>query len=153
MSDKREKELHALQAVLDTAVDGFNGYTMAVEKCTDASPLLRKYLENSQRDCKVAVEELRTLLSSRGETANDDGTAAGALHRGWIATRTALSSDDEATFLDEVVRGEKHAVEVYEDALEKIADPALRKPLQKQLSGLRENLTKAKAFDIALDRP
>lgn len=145
----QSKTNDALHSLLDTSIDGFKGYTTAVENCEAASPEMLRYLRTSKAECGKAAGELRELLRESGESADDDGTATGALHRGWIATRTAFSRDDEAALASEIVRGEEHAEKQYVDALEKIAEPSVRNVVQSQLSGLRENLIKARALEAA----
>lgn len=150
MSDARKNEIKALHNLLDTAVDGRKGYAQAIEKCTDASAPLKAYLSDAQHGCTKAAQEIRDILRSYGEKADDDGTISGAMHRGWIATRTTFSPDAEAAFVSEIVRGEEHAVKSYEKALEQIATPHVRSEISEQLQGLRQNLTKAKTFQRSM---
>ncbi len=100
--------------LLQVLADGEEGFRMAAEKVKD--------------------HELKTLFSGyaaeRAEMSNELGgfanldleeknpTVAGALHRGWINLKAALTSGNDHAILAECVRGEDHAVEAYRKALE-----------------------------------
>ena len=62
--------------------------------------------------------QLQTLVRSLGEDAETNGSMAGALHRGWIDLKSAVSSHDEKAILVECERGEDSAVAQFRDALE-----------------------------------
>ncbi len=58
------------------------------------------------------------------------GTAAGALHRGWINLKSVVTDGDDHAILAECERGEDSAVEEYKKAL----DDDLSQPLNELLS-------------------
>jgi len=70
-----------------------------------------------------AQQRARFLVELRSKAQNPDerepnvsGSAAGALHRGWINLKSALSKGDDHAVLAECERGEDSAVEEYQKA-------------------------------------
>jgi len=79
---------------------------------------LAERLENSLNG---QVEEHASELAWRYHECGDPektGSVAGALHRGWIDLKAAVSAKDEHAVLAECERGEDSAVEEYREALE-----------------------------------
>jgi uncharacterized protein (TIGR02284 family) len=64
-------------------------------------------------------------------------TAAGALHRGWINLKGALSRGDDHAILAECERGEDSAVEEYKKALDDDLSPSLYELVSRQYSDIK----------------
>ena len=64
------------------------------------------------------ITQLQDLVRGLGEKTGKEGSVAGALHRGWIDLKGALTSGDEHSILAECERGEDSAVEEYREALD-----------------------------------
>jgi uncharacterized protein (TIGR02284 family) len=58
------------------------------------------------------------MAGAYGDKITESGSAAAALHRGWMALKDALSGSDAQGVLDAAEQGEDHAVSEYERALD-----------------------------------
>jgi uncharacterized protein (TIGR02284 family) len=99
-------------------------------------------MQYSQQRHEFADDLREALGDVTGETVVDHGTMAGALHRGWINLKQALTSRDRLAILSECERGEDAAVHAYEEATS-VALP-------EQLAGLV--LTQMRAVQRVHDR-
>ena len=106
-----------LNDLIETLKDGQEGYRAAAAD-VESSNLKSLFSEYSLQRSKFAGE-LQALAHSLGEqNPETSGSVAGAIHRGWIDLKAALSSKDEHAILAECERGEDSAVAAYKDALE-----------------------------------
>jgi len=60
---------------------------------------------------------LQAEVTRMGGEAATAGSTAGAIHRGWVGLKTALSEDTDLAILEEADRGEDAAVKNYIHAL------------------------------------
>ena len=97
-----------LNDLIETLKDGQEGFRAAAEdvKSSDLKTLFSEYsLQRSQ-----FAGELQSLAHSLGEKEPETaGSVSGALHRGWINLKSALTSKDEQAILAECERGEDSA--------------------------------------------
>lgn len=140
-----DKDTDTLKNLLQVAVDGEKGFRKAMRTCTDASKPVQDFLCDAHASCVRAASELREALAGRGADTDEEGSLGGDLHRGWMETRAAFTSNEAEAYLAEVVRGEEYAVKRYEEALEKTPTTVVRDLISSHLISLRDNLTKAKA--------
>jgi len=105
-----------LNSLIETCKDGQEGFRAAAEnvKNRDMAALFRSYSNQRQQ----FGGELQSLVRGLGEGMEKTGSVAGALHRGWIDLKAAISAKDEHAVLAECERGEDSAVEEYREALE-----------------------------------
>lgn len=103
----------ALNDLLQVLEDGKEGFHKAAEAVSD--PNLRALFSGySSQRAWMAAELLRSTSADREEKKP---TVAGAVHRGWIDLKAALTSGDDQAILAECERGEDHAVEAFTRAL------------------------------------
>jgi len=106
-----------LNDLIETLKDGQEGFRAAAAD-VKASDLKTLFGELSLQRSKFAGE-LQALAHGLGEkNPADSGSAAGALHRGWINLKAALVKQDIHAVLSECERGEDVAVSAYQKALE-----------------------------------
>lgn len=104
-----------LNELIETCKDGENGFRAAAE--TVKNPDLQIMFKNLSAQRREFVCDLQGMVRDLEEPPEKDGTVAGALHRGWIRLRSAITSGDEAAILAECERGEESAVAQYQEAL------------------------------------
>src|SRR5438874_10035091 len=113
---KNQNEI--IDNLIETLKDGEEGFKQAAESVKD--PQLKSlFSEYSQQRARFAVE-----LRSKAERPDErdskiSGSAAGALHRGWINLKSAITQGEDHAILAECERGEDSAVKEYKDAMEK----------------------------------
>ncbi|MFL6156356.1 MAG: PA2169 family four-helix-bundle protein [Marmoricola sp.] len=105
--------------LVETLRDGERGYASAAEKLRGSdraewASTLQGFSEQRAGFRREIVE----LGHEYAEDVDESGTAAAALHRGWIALKDALTGDDAGSVLGAVETGENHAVTEYEKALQ-----------------------------------
>ncbi|MGE0497565.1 MAG: PA2169 family four-helix-bundle protein [Ramlibacter sp.] len=140
--------LSVLNDLLQSCRDGAYGFATSAEhaQAQDIKTLLARHAG----ECTVAAREIEQAIVARGGEPEKGGTAAGALHRGWVAVRAALSQQDDKTVLQECERGEDTAVARYRKALATDLPADLRPMIERQALGARRNHDEVKALRDAL---
>jgi uncharacterized protein (TIGR02284 family) len=90
-------------------------------------------------DCRAGAQELQAQIRSLGGRAEDSGSTAGALHRGWVSVKATLSSYDDKAVLEEAERGEDNALARYRKALGKRLPAGVKLIVERQLQGVQRN--------------
>ena len=102
--------------LIETLKDGQEGFKQAAEGVKD--PQLKAVFDEYSRQRGRFAVELRSKAQSADERDSEmSGSAAGALHRGWINLKSALTRGDDHSVLAECERGEDSAVEQFRKAL------------------------------------
>lgn len=127
---KEQKEIVSIiDDLIKTLKDGEEGFKQAADGVKD--PQLKSLFNEYSRQRSRFVTELQQQVHDMGEPEPEpSASAAGALHRGWINLKAALTRGDDHTILAECERGEDSAVEEFRKAL----DNGLSAPLQEILS-------------------
>ena len=127
---KEQKEIVSIiDDLIKTLKDGEEGFEQAADGVKD--PQLKSLFTEYSRQRSRFVTELQQQVHNLGEPEPETSTsAAGALHRGWINLKAALTRGDDHAILAECERGEDSAVEEFRKAL----DNGLSTPLQEILS-------------------
>jgi uncharacterized protein (TIGR02284 family) len=105
-----------LNSLIETCKDGQEGFRSAAEDVKSA-PLKTLFQELSMQRAQF-ISQLQSLVAGLGEDTEKKGSVSGALHRGWIDLKSALTSGNEHSILAECERGEDSAVEEYREALD-----------------------------------
>jgi uncharacterized protein (TIGR02284 family) len=136
--------ISTLNDLIETARDGQEGFREAAGaiKSSDVRTFL---LEASQQRAQF-VGELQGLIRDLGGDAENEGTIAGAVHRGWMDLKAAIAGNDEHSVLVECERGEDHAKKAYKTALEENLPANIRSTVQTQSDLVIETHNRVKAF-------
>jgi uncharacterized protein (TIGR02284 family) len=135
MKEKREI-ISVLHALIETLKDGQLGFRRAAEGVGDAKlkSLFRDYSDQRSRFATALQTEARRF----GDKQKDNGNSAvGALHRGWMNLKSAVTGGDEHAILTECERGEDSAVEEFQKAAEDDLPPALQEIVLHQRSEIK----------------
>jgi uncharacterized protein (TIGR02284 family) len=135
-----------LNDLVETCRDGQDGFRSAAEGVNDADlkALFNRY--SAQRGEYAA--ELQALVSGLGVKPETTGSAAGAVHRGWIKIKEAVTGKDVASIVSEAERGEDVAKESYRKALQENLPTNIRTVVQKQYSGVLEAHDSVRRLEI-----
>lgn len=134
-----------LNDLVETSKDGEQGFRTAAEDTHD--PQLRELFLNRARDCAKGAQQLQEIVVRMGGTAEENGSIAGAMHRGWVKVRSAVAARDEVAILEECERGEDVAKARYRGALEDETLPAdIRGVVQRQYDGVLRNHDQIRAL-------
>lgn len=121
--------------LIETLQNGEEGFRKAAEKLAndDRADMSSEFMSFSQQRARFSAE-LAELAKSYGDDIPERSTVPGAVHRGWMAVKDALTGDSPEAVLKAALTGEEHAVTEYEDALKSDISPALRAVVSRQLT-------------------
>jgi uncharacterized protein (TIGR02284 family) len=129
--------IDTLNTLLEATRDGDYGFTTAAGY-TD-SPQLKMRLDHRASECREAGQELEALIVRLGGAATEGGSAAGALHRGWVSVRGTLGHYSDEAMLEECERGEDAEMAAYIKALTSNLSPGVRSVVERQAQVVRRN--------------
>jgi uncharacterized protein (TIGR02284 family) len=104
-----------LRHLLVVSHDSEAGYQHAALRVHDGG--LREAFLTRARQRATFSAELRAALLGRGWGGDESGSAIASLHRTWLSAKAALHGGAPRTVLDECERGDRAALEAYEQVL------------------------------------
>jgi uncharacterized protein (TIGR02284 family) len=117
------KVIAMLNHLIQTCTDGEKGYAIAAADVRD--PNLKALLFGYAKQRAEFVAELQDAIKERGFVPENEGTARGTLHRGWVDVRLAVEGRSDRAVLEECARGELAAKKSYEAAIGSVSLEAL----------------------------
>jgi uncharacterized protein (TIGR02284 family) len=130
--------IDCLNDLIETSKDGEYGFRASAEYLRD--PAIKQTFMARAEECRQAAAELQALVTRLGGKAEDSGSAAGAVHRGWVAVKGTLAGYTDKAILEETERGEDTAMTAYRKALSEEALPAdVRAVVERQYEGVKRN--------------
>lgn len=114
-------EVHGVSSVLNGLIeickDGEQGFHAAAVGTDEAT--LRRLLESYAQQRAGFASELQAEVARVGGVPATSGDTGGALQRGWMKIREAVSGNAAAAILAECERGEDAAVVAYREAVDR----------------------------------
>ena len=131
-----KKENTVLNNLIETLKDGQEGFKQAAESVRNPAlkSLFSEYSQQRSRFATSLQAEARKLGEEKSETSS---IATGALHRGWINLKSAITGGDEHAILAECERGEDSAVEEYKKALDDGLSPSAQELVSRQFAEIK----------------
>ncbi|MEJ6021835.1 ferritin-like domain-containing protein [Ramlibacter sp. PS4R-6] len=136
-SGDRDDVIDVLQDLAECSLDGEYGFRACAEHAK-REDLKSTFLQRAD-DCRNAWMELNEQILACGGKVEEHGSAAGAVHRGWVAVKSALSTYDDKAILEEAERGEDNAKARYMKALKKPLPADVKLIVERQMQGLQRN--------------
>lgn len=136
MADKNQV-LSVLNDLLENARDGEYGFKTCAEQVQTDS--IRQLFSARALGCADAGRELEALIVQYGGEPASGGTAAGALHRGWVQVKGAIGADSELSMLESCEKGEDAAIARYRAALKEELPADVRALVERQAAGAQKN--------------
>jgi len=131
-----KKENTVLNNLIETLKDGQEGFKQAAEGVSNPN-LKSLFRDYSQQRSRFATA-LQTEARRHGETDPETSSSAtGAMHRGWINLKSAITGGDEHAVLAECERGEDSAVEAYKKALDNGLSPSAQEVVSSQFAEIK----------------
>ena len=143
-SFSNDDAISCLNGLIETCKDGQNGFKEAAEG-VERSDLKSLFYEFSQQRAQFAGE-LQSLVQSLGGDPETTGSTLGALHRGWIDIKSAVTGRDEEAILNECERGEDSAKNNYKAALTENLPANIREVVETQYSSVQAAHDRVKAL-------
>ena len=130
-----EHAVDVLNQLLETARDGEKGFNEAAEGSDN--PDLRATLQGFAAQRAAFVTELTQLIRSVGGEPHETGHIAGAVHRGWMNIKEALTTRDDKAILEECERGEDYAKKSFTEALDEPLPENVRTVVQRMATEVK----------------
>lgn len=136
--------ISCLNGLIETNKDAQQGFQEAADG-VDRSDLKSLFYEFSQQRAKFAGD-LQGLVRDLGGDPENSGSITGAIHRGWINIKAAVTGKDDHAILNECERGEDFAKSAYKSALEKTLPVHITATVQDQYSSIMAAHDRVKAL-------
>ena len=134
MADTQET-IKALNYLIGTAIDGENGYREAADEA-DSGDLKTRLLQLSQQRASFRGELEQEVMNLGGDP-KESGSTGAALHRTWLNVRDSITGKGDDAIVKESLRGEKAALDNYEDVLGRDLPADLKEMVSRQHSEIR----------------
>ncbi|ARN78339.1 hypothetical protein BST97_10255 [Nonlabens spongiae] len=138
-----------LNNLLEKNYDAEAGYKTAKENVK--STRLKDFFASQAQERYNFGHELKDEIKSFGQEPDKGTSVAGDAHRAWMNIKSTFSTDNEESVLEEAIRGEKAAVEEYNEVINDSTLPAsTRNVLTKHRDNIQSALNKVEQMeDIA----
>ncbi|WP_124979378.1 ferritin-like domain-containing protein [Nonlabens xiamenensis] len=135
-----------LNDLLTKNYDAEAGYKLAKDKVE--SNRLQDFFEKQQQERYNFGHELKNEIRSYGEEVDKGTSVKGDAHRTWMNIKSTFTYDNEEAILEEAIRGEKSAVEEYNEILsETTLPPSTKSLLTKHRDNIQGALNKVNAME------
>ena len=139
-----ENVISTLNTLIETNKDGQEGFKVAAEDVQN-SETKSAFYEYSQQRSKF-VGELQTAVRELGGDPENAGSVTGAIHRGWINIKSAVTGQDDQAILNEAERGEDAAKAAYKSALEEELPANVRAIVERQSTAVEQAHDRVRAM-------
>jgi uncharacterized protein (TIGR02284 family) len=146
MSTYTEEVGEKLNDLLEKTYDAEKGFKKAAENTEHKS--LKSYFESKAQQRYDFGHELKSEIKSFGQEVEKGDSLTGKAHRTWMDVKALFSSDDAEAMLEEAIKGEKAAVDEYDDVLEDASLPSSTSAILKsQKRAIENGLTNIKRLE------
>ncbi|UZO81103.1 PA2169 family four-helix-bundle protein [Aquimarina sp. ERC-38] len=135
-----------LNELLEKTYDAEKGFKNAAENIDNSS--LKGYFERKAKERYDFGHQLKSEIRNMGQEVDKGGSVTGSVHRAWMDVKALFSGDNEESMLEESIRGEKAAIEEYQNILNETTLPgSTRTILMNQKSQIESGLNKIKRLE------
>ncbi|MBC6998131.1 PA2169 family four-helix-bundle protein [Cytophaga sp. FL35] len=116
MSTYTEKVGSQLNNILERTYDAEKGYLKAAENVADSN--LKNYFKKKAQERYDFGHALKSEIKQYNQDVDKGDSFASKAHRSWMDVKEWFSADSEEAMLEEAIKGEKAAIEQYEEVLD-----------------------------------
>lgn len=128
--------VNALNNLIETCKDGEQGFQTAAQGARD--PQLKELFQTYARQRAEFARELQEAIRQLGAQPETSGSTAGALHRGWMNIKSAITGNSDSAIVEEAERGEDAAKAAYEEALSAPLPGNIRPIVERQYAAIKQ---------------
>ncbi|WP_430908103.1 ferritin-like domain-containing protein [Maribacter sp. 2-571] len=110
-----------LNDLLEKTYDAEKGFKQASEKVENTK--LKTFFESKSAERYNFGHQLKAEIKGYGEDVEKGDSLTAKAHRTWIDMKAFFASDTDEAMLEEVIRGEKAAIQEYNEVLSETALP------------------------------
>ncbi len=121
MEKETENIYGVIREILEKNRDAQKGFAKAAENAS--ANALREHFRKKSGDRKDFNQQLLAEVRTGYPNMDVEGSFTGTLHRAWMDFRALFLADDDESMLEESLRGDRAAIEEYDDVLEYKALP------------------------------
>ncbi len=149
MSTYTEEIGEKLNDLLENTYDAEKGFKNAADNVEDGN--LKRYFAGKAQERYDFGHALKSEIKQFGQKVEKGDSLAGKAHRSWMDLKSLFSSDNEEAMLEESIKGEKKAIEAYDEILKETSLPSSTEALlQQQRNKIDTGLLNIKSLeDIA----
>ncbi len=149
MSTYTEEVGKKLNDLLENTYDAEKGFKNAADNVDDGN--LKRYFAGKAQERYDFGHALKSEIKQFGQEVEKGDSLTGKAHRSWMDLKSLFSSDDEEAMLEEAIKGEKKAIEAYDEVLKETSLPnSTQALLQQQRNKINTGLMNIKSLeDIA----
>ncbi|WP_373517269.1 PA2169 family four-helix-bundle protein [Pricia sp.] len=149
MSTYTEQVGEKLNDLLEKTYDAERGFKKAADNVEEGH--LKRYFAQKAQERYDFGHALKSEIKQFGQEVEKGDSVAGKAHRSWMDIKSLFSSDDEEAMLEEAIKGEKKAIEAYDEVLSESNLPgSTENLLQQQRNKIHTGLINIKSLeDIA----
>jgi len=127
--------------------DAEKGFKNAAENVNHTG--LKSFFNKKAEERQLFTSQLKAAVGGVGQKATEsEGSTLGTVHRTWMDLKNTVSSNNSEAMLEEAIRGEKKAVEEYNEVINETSLPSqTKKILEGQLSMINDSLSKVKSLE------
>jgi uncharacterized protein (TIGR02284 family) len=111
-----------LNTLIGTLIDSIEGYQKAAADTTNQR--FAEMFNARAQERQQVLTKLQGAVARLGGNPEDDGTTAGAVHRGWINLKEAVLGRDDEAIVNSVESGEDYLKGKFKAALDNVDLPA-----------------------------
>jgi len=119
-----------LNGLLEKTYDAEKGFKKAAENTEN--DYLKGFFERKAQQRYDFGHELKTEIKSFGQEVDKGDSMSSKAHRAWMDVKAMFATDSEEAMLEEAIRGEKAAIDEYNDVLKETALPSSTELLLKK---------------------
>jgi uncharacterized protein (TIGR02284 family) len=150
MGDGVDETASTLNRLIQTCIDGENGFRAAAGGVEDAN--LRRLFESYSQQRAELAAELQQEVRRLAVDPVDTGHASAALHRSWMDIKAGVTGRNEGEIISEAERGEDLAVRSYEEALNSALPSDLRMIVERQFLQIKQAHDQIRSLERAHTR-
>lgn len=145
--EDRANAVNKLNQLLEKNYDAEKGYREAADNTKNE--LLQNLLKNEAEKRKDFGIKIKDEIAKIGGMPDKGNSQASKVHRTWMDVRAALAPNTDEAIIKECRRGEKNAIEEYEDVLkESELTVSSRKVVQQQREDITDTLHHLQEFKL-----
>ena len=141
-----EKVEDQLEEILEKNRDAEKGYRKAADNAD--SPSLKSFFARKATDRNSFNSSLKREMMANYHEIEDNGTFAGNIHRAWMDVKALFSGNNDEAMLEESIKGDKAAVEEYEEVLQDKTLPlSISQLVRRQMTQIQSDLSTVKRLE------